>query len=433
MRATLPGAAAVLFCALRLPCASFGQQGGDPSAQLQQVQQMCSDPKTKSLPMMANICSQMSNMPAMPKDGGNLTPPAQNTMQGGGPGFAQPGQTPGAGASGAQGGMMDPKAREAFCSDPNHAAEPICSQQGDAGGSAQQGYGIQQGMSYGGGPGQSHVQSIKTGFRQMTAPTDLRKRMKQQAAPKPPTKAELAAQEAKKKAEEEAQRKELERLKAEAKAKAEAGAAARKAAEEAAARAAAAPPPAPLPPPPVYENLVPTEFMVEASLLKEVDGSKEYFGPRRLTDVVIMPLPAGSSLRNGVVWEVPPGFRFALCPLDHDPFNFGLPKRVGMRKGLWDRLVDGVTGLFGKGKKRAGPGLVPYLAFESGAVDKRMDLLGAGGIVPMSMYWSGPEGASAGPAVSASAEAGVPAATGLGSPEGGYDADELARQWGLMP
>ncbi|MBI5623040.1 MAG: hypothetical protein HY924_04595 [Elusimicrobia bacterium] len=395
------------------PC--FGQQGGDPSAQIDQVKQMCSDPKTAAMPMMASVCSGMSSLPA-----DALKPQQQNTMQGGGPGFAKPvpGQegAPGAaGATGAGAGQGYP------------GAVPQPGDQGDpgavGGGGVQPAGGVGGGMTYGGGPGQSHIPSIRTGFRQMNKPSF-------KVPAKSPEK--VKAEAAKKTKEEEEQKKALEKLAAEAKARAAADAEAR-AQKAAAALPAPVLPPPPPPPVPVYENIIAHEFMVEASLFKDVDASQEYFGPRRVTDVVIPPARLGAHFRKGIVWELMPDYRFSLCALEHDPFNLGLPKRLSLKRGFWDRLVDGVTGTVGLSKKRLGPSLIPYAAFESGAVDQRMDLLGAGGIVPMSLYWSGPEGALAGPSSSASQSRGVPAGTGLEPAPGEDDPVWLARQWGLEP
>ncbi|MFA6316528.1 MAG: hypothetical protein WC943_03845 [Elusimicrobiota bacterium] len=415
MKAFFRGLAAVLAAAAFVLPAS-GQQGGDSAEKMQQLKQMCGDPKMAAMPMMAGVCGQMGGI----GDALNAKPPDQNTMQGGGPGMAKPG---------AQGGLPDKAGVGAEAAAQGAAgAMPQAGAAGQAGadgGAMQQSGGGGAGMTYGGGPGQSHIPSIKTGFRQMNKPAF---RIPVKAPEK--VKAEAAAEESKKK-EEEGQKKALEKLAAEAKARAAADAAAL--AKKAAAEAAAAVPPPPPPPPPVYENLVPNEFMVEASLFKDVDASAEYFGPRRVTDVVIPPSRPSGVVRGGIVWETMPEYRFALCPLDHDPFNLGLPKRISMKRSFWDRVMDKASGLFGRGKKRSGPALIPYAAFESGAVDQRMDLLGAGGIVPMSLYWSGPDGALHGPAPSASSSPGVPAATGL-EPSGGEDDPAwLARPWGLEP
>ncbi|MBI5882243.1 MAG: hypothetical protein HZB91_03965 [Elusimicrobia bacterium] len=417
MKESFSGALFLAAVMAALSCPASGQQA-DPGASMQQVQQMCSDPKTAAMPMMASVCGQLNTIP---KDA--LTAPKpQTTMQGGGPGFGQPapgqGGVPGAPGAGAAGG---PGA--AGGADPG--AIPGAGGEGDAGqGGATQTGGV---MNYGGGPGQSHVQSIKSGFRQMSKPVIIQKVPK--AAVK--SKAELAAEAAKRKKEEEEQKKTLARLAEEAKARAAADAAAL--AKKAAVEAAPPAPAPPLPPPPVYENLVPSEFMVEASLFKDMDASAEFFAPRRISDIVIPPSRPGSMVGGGIVWEVQPEYRFSLCPLEHDPFNLGLPKRISMKRGFWDRIMDSVTGLLSKGGKRSGHRLIPYAAFESGAVDKRMDLLGAGGIVPMSLYWSGPEGALEGPVVSVAQAPGVIGGTGLEPEPGSDDPSFLARSWGLEP
>ncbi|MBI5208986.1 MAG: hypothetical protein HY927_03335 [Elusimicrobia bacterium] len=398
---------------------------------MSQVQAMCSDPKAASMPQMAGICSKLSNMPTTPGDNLQGGPPASNTMTGTGPGLATPkvpaqdlqGQpnvpAPGEGGMAPAGGV------------PGMPGQEGGGQQPSSGGGYSPGAASGAGGYQGGSVGESHIPTIKGSFRGFSNAKDMRQRMLQAApkpAPKPPqkTKAELAAEEAKKKEaerleaerkkkeEEEAKKKEAERLAAEKKKEEEA----KKAAEAA----------APKPPPPMYENPVLSEFTLEVSVLKNVDAGKPYLGSRRVSDIGIPPPRADRALRDGVVWEVTPDFRFSLYPLEHDPFNLGFPRKPATEKGFVDRIFDAVMGLLEK-KKTARAGMLRYLSFSEGSNDPKMSLLGAPGIVPMTMCWSGPDGMFAVPAAAAPA----PSQASSAAPVQPSDPAQLARAWGLEP
>lgn len=213
-----------------------------------------------------------------------------------------------------------------------------------------------------GGRGQSSIPSIGTNFQPLDA-GKLRRGMRKKRPKRTPRKRKM-----KKKVEKSKPKPKPEKKKVEVAKKVETSK------------------PAPLPPPPPpSENRVAEDFSLARSLLKGIDLNYPFDGARSLKDIPLLQLEPELLLQEGVSAATPPTFNFIIFPMDHDPFNLGLPSKPPTPKesSFFDRLLDKLSGK---------PAVLPaageigyYMAFDAPPLDA--DFLAG---VPRAVFWSGP-------------------------------------------